>query len=58
MKTIIDYDRILVLGTGGKLLEFDTPRNLLLKEGGVFRGMCKNSSDWEELLALAGIQEQ
>jgi ABC-type multidrug transport system fused ATPase/permease subunit len=46
LKTIINYDRILVLD-GGQVVEFDTPRQLLLKEGGYFREMCRKSPDWE-----------
>jgi len=49
LKTIIDYDRILVLGEGGRILEFDSPRNLLKRPDGVFSTMCKKSSDWPEL---------
>ncbi|KAI5120846.1 hypothetical protein M0805_007033 [Coniferiporia weirii] len=49
LKTIIDYDRILVLGEGGRIIEFDTPRSLINKQGGAFREMCKRSADWEEL---------
>jgi ABC-type multidrug transport system fused ATPase/permease subunit len=54
LKTIIDYDKVLVLGPGGRVMEFDTPRNLLGADEGIFREMCKNSSDWEELSNLAG----
>ncbi|KAF8306061.1 hypothetical protein DL93DRAFT_2150580 [Clavulina sp. PMI_390] len=53
LKTILDYDRILVLGEG-KILEFDTPAQLFKKPGGVFRGMCERSADWEELKASIG----
>ena len=49
LKTIIDYDRILVLGEGGHILEFDTPANLFSKPTGAFKEMCKRSSDWKEL---------
>ncbi|EJD03804.1 P-loop containing nucleoside triphosphate hydrolase protein [Fomitiporia mediterranea MF3/22] len=49
LKTIIDYDRILVLGEGGHILEFDSPRNLFKKPGSVFKELCKRSADWDEL---------
>ena len=49
LKTIIDYDRILVMGEGGHILEFDTPKNLFNKPNGAFREMCKRSADWDEL---------
>lgn len=31
------------------MVEFDTPRALLAKEGGVFRGMAEKSGKFEEL---------
>ena len=51
LKTVLDYDRILVLGNGS-LLEFDTPHNLLNRQGGVFREMCRASADWHDLQAI------
>ncbi|QRW04429.1 ABC transporter [Ceratobasidium sp. AG-Ba] len=47
-----DYDRILMLD-GGKVVEYDTPRNLLAKGDGAFHAMCKKSGDYEELFAAA-----
>ena len=38
LDTIIDYDRILVLGDGG-VLEYDTPKELLSRKDGVFTRM-------------------
>lgn len=32
----------------GRIVEFDTPRNLLQKEGGVFQKMYKDSGELEE----------
>lgn len=52
LKTVLDYDRILVLGNG-EILEFDTPQNLLRKSGGAFREMCRASADWPMLQAVA-----
>ncbi|KAJ7161288.1 P-loop containing nucleoside triphosphate hydrolase protein [Mycena crocata] len=52
LKTIIDYDRILVLGDG-ELLEFGSPQMLLQQTGGVFRDMCRKSPDWPLLAAVA-----
>ncbi|KAI0789892.1 P-loop containing nucleoside triphosphate hydrolase protein [Abortiporus biennis] len=52
LKTVLDYDRILVLGEG-KILEFDTPRALVGKPGGFFSEMCKASADWPTLQGLA-----
>jgi len=45
LKTIIDYDRILVIDAG-EILEFDDPKTLLSKPDGVFREMCRKSADW------------
>jgi len=33
----------------GKVIEFDTPWNLIQKEGGVFRDMCQKSGTFSEL---------
>ncbi|KAJ2855029.1 Transporter of the ATP-binding cassette (ABC) [Coemansia erecta] len=46
LRTIIDYDRVLVLDKG-KVVEFDTPANLLLKENGVFRSMYRSSEEYK-----------
>ncbi|KAG0705755.1 ABC protein [Suillus ampliporus] len=43
LRTIISYDRILVLDAG-LVAEFDTPTNLFKVEGGIFRGMCERSN--------------
>ncbi|KAJ1667542.1 hypothetical protein EV178_001271 [Coemansia sp. RSA 1646] len=40
LRTIIDYDRVLVLDKG-RIAEFDTPYNLLQNENGIFRSMCE-----------------
>jgi ABC-type multidrug transport system fused ATPase/permease subunit len=50
--TIIDYDRLLVLDEG-KVAEMGTPQALLRKPGGVFREICRKSSDWGTLSAFA-----
>ncbi|KAI0070122.1 multidrug resistance-associated ABC transporter [Panus rudis PR-1116 ss-1] len=52
LRTIIDYDRLLVLDKG-QLVEFDTPWNLIQKEGGVFRKMCLRSGSYAELEGIA-----
>ncbi|KAJ3287921.1 hypothetical protein HK104_008405 [Borealophlyctis nickersoniae] len=41
LNTVMDYDRILVL-SAGKVVEFDTPLNLLASSGGVFAQMVAN----------------
>ncbi|KAI8066830.1 P-loop containing nucleoside triphosphate hydrolase protein [Gongronella butleri] len=52
LRTIVDYDRILVLDQG-KVVEYDTPYALMTKENGVFKKMCDTSGDAAELLLLA-----
>jgi ABC-type multidrug transport system fused ATPase/permease subunit len=52
LRTVIDYDRLIVLDKG-KLVEFDTPYNLIQKEGGIFRSMCLKSGTFAELEAAA-----
>ncbi|KAL1645245.1 hypothetical protein SLS58_003952 [Diplodia intermedia] len=51
LSTIADFDRILVLGDG-RVVEFGSPRELLLAEGGAFRGMVEDSGEREVLREL------
>ncbi|RLV90454.1 Oligomycin resistance ATP-dependent permease YOR1 [Spathaspora sp. JA1] len=43
LKTIINYDRILVLDKG-EIREFDTPWNLFKSDGSIFQQMCQRSN--------------
>jgi ABC-type multidrug transport system fused ATPase/permease subunit len=52
LKTIIDYDRLVVLDHG-RVVEFDTPLRLIEKENGAFRSMCLKSGSFAELEAAA-----
>ncbi|KAJ2656039.1 hypothetical protein IWW48_005235 [Coemansia sp. RSA 1200] len=52
LRTIIDYDKVLVLDHG-KVVEFDTPYNLLQNENGIFRHMCEKSGEYKHLIKLA-----
>jgi ABC-type multidrug transport system fused ATPase/permease subunit len=52
LKTVIDYDRLIVLDKG-TVAEFDTPFNLVRKKGGIFRDMCLKSGMFAELEAAA-----
>ncbi|KAK4700588.1 hypothetical protein P7C70_g5658, partial [Phenoliferia sp. Uapishka_3] len=49
LATIVDYDRVMVLNDG-QLCEFDTPARLLATES-AFHQMCRESGDYEDLLA-------
>jgi ABC-type multidrug transport system fused ATPase/permease subunit len=51
LQTIMNSDKILVLNEG-RLVEFDSPANLLQKEDGVFKGMVDRSGDKETLYGL------
>ncbi|CAO3622955.1 unnamed protein product [Cunninghamella blakesleeana] len=52
INTIANYDRILVLDQG-KVVEFDTPYNLMTQEGSVFKSMCEDSGEYTKLLSIA-----
>ncbi|KAJ1917994.1 hypothetical protein H4219_002882 [Mycoemilia scoparia] len=53
LRTIMDYDRVLVLDKGS-IVEFDTPWNLLNKsEGGIFKDLCKRSQEYNILYQIA-----
>ncbi|KAF9231441.1 hypothetical protein BU15DRAFT_90912 [Melanogaster broomeanus] len=52
LRTVIDYDRLIVLDNG-EVAEFDTPFNLIRKESGIFRRMCLQSGMFSELEAAA-----
>ncbi|TFK37596.1 multidrug resistance-associated ABC transporter [Crucibulum laeve] len=51
LRTIIDYDRLIVLDKG-QIAEFDTPWNLIQRDG-IFRNMCLKSGSFNELEATA-----
>lgn len=54
LRTIIDYDRVLVLDQGN-VSEYDTPYNLLVNNvgKGVFKSMCEKSGEYEVLIKMA-----
>lgn len=47
--TVIDYDKIIVLEEG-RIVEFDTPKNLLERKYGHFRRLCEMSADADILI--------
>ncbi|GAC95425.1 ATP-binding cassette transporter [Pseudozyma hubeiensis SY62] len=51
LKTIIDYDRILVMDKG-RIAENDSPAALLERKG-IFYEMCRKTGEYEELETLA-----
>jgi len=55
LKTVIDYDRLIVLDKG-VIAEFDTPWNLIQKENGIFRHMALKSGMFSELERVAKEQ--
>ncbi|KAJ1974317.1 Transporter of the ATP-binding cassette (ABC), partial [Dimargaris xerosporica] len=52
LRTIIDYDRVMVLDRG-HLVEFAKPLTLLHTPDSLFRAMCEKSGELDVLLALA-----
>ncbi|KAF9436204.1 hypothetical protein BGZ76_004588 [Entomortierella beljakovae] len=56
INTIIDYDRILVMRQG-QVIEYDTPRNLLIKEDSTFSELVAETGEQNaaHLRALAGL---
>jgi len=55
LSTVSDFDKILVMKDGMNA-EFGSPRELLEKEEGLFKGMVEQSGEKEELekMILAG----
>ena len=53
LSTIADFDKILVMDDGVGV-EFDGPKELLGKEGGVFRGMVEQSGESRRLWEIMG----
>ncbi|KDN42598.1 hypothetical protein K437DRAFT_158415 [Tilletiaria anomala UBC 951] len=52
LTTIASFDRVLVLDNG-KVVEFDSPKNLLENSEGHFYKMCKHSGDFDTLQRMA-----
>ncbi|PWZ03754.1 hypothetical protein BCV70DRAFT_204462 [Testicularia cyperi] len=52
IKTIADYDKIVVLGKG-KVIETGSPLALMQDESSVFHSMCQQSGEMSELLRIA-----
>ncbi|KAK9468542.1 hypothetical protein V1512DRAFT_259739 [Lipomyces arxii] len=52
LRSIIDYDMILVLDAG-EVKEFAKPHTLLQTSGSIFKSMCENSGEYDQLEELA-----
>ena len=52
LKTIIDYDKVLVLGKG-RVLEYDSPSRLLANPDSTFHMLCERTGDLAQLKAAA-----
>ncbi|WVQ85985.1 hypothetical protein IAT38_008153 [Cryptococcus sp. DSM 104549] len=57
LSSVIDYDRLLVL-SDGKVAEYDTPINLLRKDGSLFKSLCEKSGKYKELFKAAEKKEK
>ncbi|KAI7895794.1 P-loop containing nucleoside triphosphate hydrolase protein [Mucor mucedo] len=57
LNTVIEYDRILVLNHG-EIVEFQSPLTLLRDANSAFYKMCRNSGEFENLLALAKAKHE
>lgn len=51
-RTVMDYDRILVLEKG-ELVEYGSPLELIGNESGLFHSMCQETGEMRELVDIA-----
>ncbi|KAI9355946.1 P-loop containing nucleoside triphosphate hydrolase protein [Zopfochytrium polystomum] len=56
LNTVVDYDRVLVMGDG-KVLEYDEPSVLLERDDSVFKSMVAETGDGNALL-LKGLADE
>ncbi|KAF9920021.1 hypothetical protein FBU30_010239 [Linnemannia zychae] len=56
LRTIIDFDKVLVMDHG-KVVQFDTPWNLLQEEG-IFKNMCQRSGEFDLLVDMASAAKR
>ncbi|KAJ3094872.1 hypothetical protein HDU97_007516 [Phlyctochytrium planicorne] len=52
LKTIVDYDRVIVLDAG-QVVENASPFELIEKGDGVFRKMCEETGEFDDLIVIA-----
>ena len=53
LRSIIDYDRVLVLGPQGRVLEYAPPAEVLADADSALAQLARESGDYDELVALA-----
>ncbi len=56
LRTVMDYDKILVLSKG-QVSEYASPFDLIQNQKGLFRDMCVESGEFEELVEIASRNE-
>ncbi|CCF60626.1 hypothetical protein KAFR_0L00190 [Kazachstania africana CBS 2517] len=52
LRSVIDYDKILVMGAG-EVKEYDHPYSLLLNKNSIFYSMCENSGELDVLIDMS-----
>ena len=52
LQTIAFYDKVVVMSEG-RVAEFGSPLELMLREGSIFKSMCVSSGDYDGLLQIA-----
>ncbi|KAI9293169.1 hypothetical protein K502DRAFT_318772 [Neoconidiobolus thromboides FSU 785] len=52
LRSIIDFDKVVIMDHG-IIKEFDDPANLIQQEDSLFRAMCQESGDFENLKHMA-----
>ncbi|KAF9584468.1 hypothetical protein BGW38_006357 [Lunasporangiospora selenospora] len=56
LRTIIDFDKVLVMDHG-QVVQYDTPWKLIREEG-IFKGMCQRSGEFDTLLEMSKEAER
>ncbi|KAJ2506835.1 hypothetical protein GGI11_006541, partial [Coemansia sp. RSA 2049] len=49
LRTVLDYDKVLVLDNG-RVAEYGTPYNLLQIKDGIFRSMCEEAGEYKRMI--------
>jgi len=51
----MDYDKVIVLDKG-ELVEFGSPHELLSKSSGIFKDMCMETGEVDDLIEIARLK--